>query len=214
MTSPSHPAEPDAGHRHGLAEDALALLFGCVFVATGMAILRGAGLVTGGMAGLALLGSHLVPLSPGVLLALLNLPFMVLAWRAIGPLFAVRTLIVSIGIAGLSLLWQHSVRIGIDNPAIAALAGGTLLGQGVLTLVRHGAGLGGLGVLTVWLQQRFGWLLGRSQLAIDVIVLGVSGLWLAPAQLGWSGLSALVMGLVVYLWVRPGRYTGYSLARW
>ena len=77
-----------------------------------------------------------------------------------------------------------------------------------------GAGLGGFGVLTVWLNQRYGWLVGRSQLAVDVVVLGLSAAYLAPAQLGWSSLSALVMGIVVYLWHRPGRYTGYSQLRW
>lgn len=214
MTTDSRPLNDPAPQPHGLLEDASALFFGSVFVATGLAILRASGLVTGGMAGLALLVSHFVPLTPGVLLALLNIPFLVLAWRAIGPLFAVRTVLASVVIAALSLVWQQSMRIGIDNPLVAAIAGGALLGQGVLTLVRHGAGLGGFGVLTVWLNQRYGWLVGRSQLAVDVVVLGLSAAYLAPAQWGWSSLSALVMGIVVYLWHRPGRYTGYSQLRW
>lgn len=199
---------------HSRLEDLLALAFGCVFVATGLAILRGGGLVTGGMAGLALLATHFVALPPGLMLALLNLPFLALAWRAIGPLFALRTVLVSIGIAAISALAQSSIRIGIDSPVIAAISGGALLGQGVLTLVRHGAGLGGLGVLTIWFNQKFGWRLGRSQIAIDVIILALSGFILEPAQLGWSALSALVMGLEVYLWHRPGLYTGYSQVRW
>ena len=196
--------------RHGPVEDLLALFVGCVFVATGLAILHAAGLVTGGMAGTALLVSKLVPVSPGLLLAILNLPFIVLGYRAIGPLFALRTVLASAGIAGLSLIGEHTIRLGIESPLVAAIAGGTLLGQGTLCMIRHGTGMGGFGVLTIWLNRKFSWPVGRSQILVDVVVLGLSAAILAPMQLAWSALCALVMGAVVYLWDRPGRYAGMS----
>lgn len=199
---------------HSLFEDSLALFVGCIFVATGLAILHAAGLVAGGMSGAALLVSQIVPLPPGVLLALLNVPFIVLGYRAIGPLFALRTVAASLGIAGLAIIVQDTVRLGIDSPLVAAIAGGTLLGQGILAMVRHGTGLGGFGVMAIWLQRRFGWPIGRTQILVDVVILGLSSLILDPAQLVWSALCAFIMGAIVYLWHRPGIYSGSSRMGW
>lgn len=207
----SQPSEPVS---HTLWEDALALIVGCIFVATGLAILHAAGLVAGGMAGTALLVSQFVPLAPGLLLGLLTLPFLALGYFAIGPLFALRTVLASIGIAAFSIVIEQSVRLGVDSPLVAAIAGGVLLGQGMLMMVRHGTGLGGFGVLAVWLLGRFGWPVGRTAILVDVVVLGVSALFLAPVPLMWSALCAVIMGAIVYLWHRPGVYAGASRMGW
>ena len=199
---------------HSLFEDSLALFVGCIFVATGLAVLHAAGLVAGGMSGAALLVSQIVPLPPGVLLALLNVPFILLGYRAIGPLFALRTVAASIGIAGLAIIAEDTVRLGIDSPLVAAIAGGTLLGQGILMLVRHGTGLGGFGVLAIWLHRKLGWPIGRTQILVDVIILGLSALILDPTKLAWSALCAFIMGAIVYLWHRPGIYSGSSRMGW
>lgn len=211
--SESQPS-PEEPVRHTLLEDALALVVGCIFVATGLAILHAAGLVAGGMAGTALLVSQFVPLAPGLLLGLLTVPFLVLGYFAVGPLFALRTVLASIGIAVLSLVVEDTVRLGVDSPLVAAIAGGTLLGQGMLMLVRHGTGLGGFGVLAVWLLNRFGWPIGRTAIGVDVLVLGVSALFLELAPLLWSGLCAVIMGAIVFLWHRPGVYAGASRMGW
>ena len=207
-------ATPGTEVSHSLFEDSLALFVGCVFVATGLAILHAAGLVAGGMSGAALLVSKLVPLPPGVLLALLNVPFIILGYRAIGPLFAMRTVAASLGIAGLAIIAEDTVRLGIDSPLVAAIAGGTLLGQGILCMVRHGTGLGGFGVMAIWLHRRFGWSIGRTQILVDVVILGLSALILDPTQLAWSALCAFIMGAIVYLWHRPGIYSGASRMGW
>lgn len=202
------------GISHTPLEDAFSLFIGCIFVATGLAILHAAGLVAGGMSGAALLVSQIVPLPPGVLLALLNAPFILLGWHAIGPLFALRTVLASLGIAGISVVAAETVRLGIDSPLVAAIAGGALLGEGILLLLRHGTGLGGFGVLAIWLNRKFGWPIGIFQISVDVVILGLSALILAPAPLAWSALCALIMGLLVYLWHRPGLYTGASRMGW
>jgi hypothetical protein len=52
------------GQRHSPAEDIYALVVGCVLVVLGLVLLRAAGLVTGGVAGIALLVSYVVPPPP------------------------------------------------------------------------------------------------------------------------------------------------------
>ncbi|MCC2979462.1 YitT family protein [Sphingomonas sp. IC4-52] len=198
---------------HTSFEDAYALCIGCILIAVGLAMLRAAHLVTGGTAGLALLISRFVSVSPGVLFAILNLPFFILAARVMGSWFTARTILVSLGIAGMSVVIDATTRIASGNPAVAAVAGGTLLGMGTLALARHGAGVGGVGVVTLWLQNARGWNAGRTQIAIDALVLAAAGIYLRPDRLLWSAVSALMMASVVYLWHRPGRYTGVSPTR-
>ena len=76
----------------------------------------------------------------------------------------------------------------------------------MLILFRHRASLGGLNVLVLYLQERFGWRAGKVQMAMDsVIVLGA--LWIAdPSRVGWSVLGAVVLNLVLAVNHRPGRY--------
>ena len=199
---------------HGWVEDLFAMIVGSIFVALGLVILHSSGFVTGGMAGAALLVSQVIPAPPGLLLAILSLPFIALGYFSIGPLFALRTVAVSGIIALLSVVAASTVDVSIGNPLVAAIAGGTLLGQGILCMVRHGAGMGGLGVLVFWLNRRFGWSMGLMQISLDVVVLGLSGFIMWGEKLAWSGVSALVMGLVVYLCHRPGRYVGISRMSW
>lgn len=194
---------------HSRSEDVYAIIVGCVMIALGLALLRAAGLVTGGIAGVALLVSYLVPLPTGVLFTLLNIPFFLFAKRAMGTRFMVRTIAVNMGIALFSTMARYGFRIVEVHPAFAAIAGGTVIGMGILALARHDAGVGGTGVVTLWLQRTRSWNAGRTQIAIDLAILAVSFAVVAPVQVAWSALSAAAISGILIAWHRPGRYTGY-----
>ncbi|MCP3736353.1 YitT family protein [Sphingomonas sp. RP10(2022)] len=200
---------PPPGRRHSIAEDAYALAIGCILIVLGLAFLKAAGLVTGGVAGLALLLSYRVPLPVGVLFTLLNIPFFAFAHKVMGARFAAKSLLVNIGIALFSSLTRASIHIEHVHPAFAALVGGTVIGMGILALARHHAGVGGTGVITLWLQRTRGWNAGRSQIAIDIVILAAAIPVVSTRQLAWSALSAAAMSLILIAWHRPGRYIGH-----
>jgi uncharacterized membrane-anchored protein YitT (DUF2179 family) len=195
---------------HGLLEDVLALAVGSVLIALGLAILSAAGLVTGGMAGLALLVGHFLPMPPGLIFAVLNLPFLILALRAMGSLFTLRTVSGSVAIAVLSVMLRQALDLHVILPGFAALIAGSLLGMGTLAFVRHGTGVGGVGVVTVWLGRTQGWNIGRTQFLIDLVILAGAAFILSPLDVAWSALSAASMGLITGIWLRPERYAGFS----
>ena len=85
--------------RHSLFEDAYAILTGSLFIVLGMVWLKAGGLVTGGIAGLALLVSYLAPLPAGVLFTLLNVPFFLLAGRAMGRAAMMKAIVANLNIA-------------------------------------------------------------------------------------------------------------------
>jgi uncharacterized membrane-anchored protein YitT (DUF2179 family) len=195
--------------RHSRGEDAYALVVGCALIVLGIVCLHAAGLVTGGVAGVALLLSYIVPVSPGWLFTLINLPFFLFARSAMGTGFMFKTILVSSGVTVLTLLAPHMLRFAYIDPLFAALFGGTVIGMGILSLARHQAGVGGTGVLTLWLQQKRGWNAGRTQLAIDCCIMAVALLAVPPLQLLYSAVSAAAMSSVLITFHRPGRYTGY-----
>lgn len=205
----SQPPAPPPPVAHHWGEDVYALCVGCALVTIGLMLLQAAKLVTGGVAGVALLLHYLIPLPVGLLLALANLPFLILAARTMGAEFTLKTTILNVALAGFSTVAPSLMRIAAIHPAFAALVGGSAIGMGVLALARHQAGVGGFGVVALWLYRSRGWNAGRTQMAMDACVLAVSAFVVAWDKLGWSILSAVAINGVMLVWHRPGRYTGY-----
>lgn len=191
---------------HKLAEDGYAMLIASSFIAFGVILLNQAGLITGGMAGLALLISHFMSLSPTSLFLVINLPFFWFAARAVNVSFGLKTLVANLAIMGVGMLIPHVIGIKAVNPVFAALFAGSLIGIGVLALARHGAGVGGLGVITLMLQQSKGWNAGRSQMIGDLVILTSSLAFLSSRQFALSVLSAVTINAVMMVNHRPGRY--------
>jgi uncharacterized membrane-anchored protein YitT (DUF2179 family) len=207
MTASSPQLATPAAVPHTLAEDAYGLVSGVLFAAVGIAMLKAAGLVTGGIAGIALLVSYVVPAPVGVLFMAINLPFFLFAYVFMGLQFTVKSLLGSAMIMGLLQLVPFVFVLSFVHPAFAALIGGTLCGMGVLAFARHGAGMGGTGIVTLWMYKKWGINAGRSQMAIDSVILLVS-LLVVPANLvGWSALSGVALSGMMMTWHRPGRYT-------
>ena len=156
---------------HSLFDDAQALVTGTLFVSLGLALFRQAGLVTGGTAGIAFIAHYASGVPFGAAFFIINTPFYALAWRRMGRRFAVKTFaavaLLSVLIEALPLL----LTVQQAQPLFAALAGGLLMGAGMVILFRHHASLGGLNVLVLWLQEHRGWRAGKVQLALDVAIL-------------------------------------------
>ncbi len=208
-TGPPVPPEFPLGTRHSLLEDAYAFAMGCSLIVLGFMLLKSTGIVTGGVAGMALLLSYIVHWPVGVLFALINVPFFVFAYLGMGPRFTIKTILVSAGIMALSAGVPHAVEIKALHPAWSAILGGTLMGIGILFLARHGAGSGGTGVLCLYLQRKKGINAGKTQMAIDFIVLSSALFYLDPARILYSIASAAAMSAVMVSFHKPARYLGH-----
>jgi len=194
--------------RHTLVEDIYAFAIGCTFIVLGIVFLKAAGLVTGGVAGIALLVSYIIPWPVAVLFMLINIPFFALAWPAMGKAFTIKTVIVNLAIVLLGLVAPLAFTLSSINPLFAALFGGTIIGMGILSLARHSAGAGGTGVLALYLQKRKGINAGKTQMACDALILLASAFTLHPQQLLFSAISAVAMSGVLVGFHKPERYIG------
>lgn len=208
VAAPQHHPLRDPSE-HSRLEDAYAMITGCTLLALGLLLMKAAGIVTAGIAGVALLLSYHVPLGVGLLFFGLNVPFLLLAMGTLGRAFAIKTTLAIALIFSLTALAQASADIAFVHPAFAALAGGTAMGVGILALIRHNTGVGGVNIVALWAQKSRGWNVGRLHMVLDGAILLAAALTLSPAQWGWSVLSTLAINLVLIAYHKPGRYMGH-----
>ncbi|NOH84613.1 YitT family protein [Vibrio sp. 03-59-1] len=193
--------------KHSRKEDWMAILTGTFLVAQGVFFLQAANLLTGGTTGLALLLTQFIPLSFGILYFVANCPFYILAWRRFGHRFAINS---AISGALVSVFADHLyLVISLDtmNIIYCAIAGGLLMGLGMLILFRHRSSLGGFNVLCLVIQDKFGISVGKTQLAIDCCILFTSCFFVAPEVIAVSVLGAVALNVVLAMNHKPTRYT-------
>ncbi len=205
------PAEPEptaTATAHTWLDDLHALVAGSLFVALGMTMFAHAGLLTGGVAGVAFLVRYATGGSLGLFFFVFSLPFFVLAWRQLGPEFTVKSFLCVALVSACTTLAPLVVRFELLNSWVAAVLGGFLIGFGLLALLRHHASVGGVNILAQWLQQAKGFSAGRVQMSVDVVVVLAAFAVVPPMRVAQSVVGAVAVGVILALNHRPGRYLG------
>lgn len=194
--------------RHSPFEDAQALVTGTLFCALGFGLFTQAGLLTGGTAGIAFLVHYATGWRFGAVFFVINLPFYWLAVRSLGWRFTLKTFAAVALLSFFSELTPALVGFAHLNPVYAAVMGGFLVGAGLLMLFRHHASLGGVNVLVLYLQDRYGWRAGKIQMAIDCAIVLAAFAVVDVQRIALSVLGAIALNLVIAINHRPGRYLG------
>lgn len=193
---------------HTFYEDAQAFVLGSGMCALGMSMLTHLGLVTGQTAGLAVLLSYAFDMSFGLIFFLVNLPFYVLAWIQLGPRFTINSFIAVALLSVMSVVFPNYLQFATLSPWLGAPLIGACIGLGLIVLFRHGASLGGIGVLALFLQDRIGLQAGWFQLGFDLVLFAVAFLVVAPDIVAYSLLGAVVVNLIIGMNHRKDRYIG------
>ena len=108
----------------------------------------------GGITGISIVISQTTPLTLGMLIALLNIPFVYLGYKQIGKSFAINSVI---GIASLAIgtsLMHHVPTIIEGDALLITVVGGIILGIGMGLALRNGGALDGIDMLAVLLSRK------------------------------------------------------------
>lgn len=192
--------------RHSPIEDALGILAGTLLTALGIALLGHLGFLTGGMAGLAFVVHYLTGWNFGLVFFVLNLPFYALAIGRMGRSFTIKTAFAVALLSGMTAFSGDVIRFGQVQPLLGATLGGLLVGFGLLALFRHRSSAGGIGILAVYLQDRFGWRAGVTQMTVDLVVLVTAFSAVSPLAVLYSVIGAVVLNLFLAINHRTDRY--------
>jgi uncharacterized membrane-anchored protein YitT (DUF2179 family) len=94
------------------------------------------------------------------------------------------------------------------NPWAASALSGAVIGMGLIVIFRHGASLGGIGILALWVQERFGIQAGWVQLGFDALLFALAFALLDPWLVAASLSGAVVVNLIIATNHRRDRYVG------
>ncbi|MCP1143481.1 YitT family protein [Lysinibacillus endophyticus] len=131
------------------------IMLGAFIAAYGLeAVLIPNNVSDGGVTGLSIVGSQLFGLPLGVLIGILNIPFIWLGYKQIGKSFAIYSVL---GIATLAVgtsLMHHIPTIIEGDTLLVTVVGGIILGFGMGLALRNGGALDGIDMLAVLLSRK------------------------------------------------------------
>ncbi|WNH08027.1 YitT family protein [Thalassobellus suaedae] len=127
--------------------------------------------IDGGATGISLLLKNITSLELGLLLVLVNLPFLILASRTIGIKFALKS-IVAITLLAFVV---HFINYPIitEDKLLIAVFGGFFLGLGIGMSMRGGSVIDGTEVLAIYLSRKLSLTIGDVLLLINILIFSV-----------------------------------------
>lgn len=150
-------------------------------------------LIDGGVIGVSLILDHLLSdkfpfISFGVLVLLLNIPFMYSGYKQIGKTFVISTLF---GIVSLAVIesFLHNIEPLTDEPILGAVFGGLLLGIGVGLVIRHGGSLDGTEILGIILTKKIPFSVGEFVMFINIFIFGWAAFVFSPESAMYSVMA-------------------------
>ncbi|HLU23521.1 MAG TPA: YitT family protein [Bacillaceae bacterium] len=131
-------------------------------------------ILDGGITGIAIIISHLTGLKVGILLFVLNLPFIFVGYKQIGKTFALTTLYGIIVLSSSSLFLHHHYIVTHDL-LLATVFGGIILGIGVGLVIRYGGSLDGTEIISILINNKLPLSVGEVILFFNFFIFSTAG---------------------------------------
>lgn len=149
-------------------------------------------IATGGTAGLAIVFHYLTNLPTGTLLALINIPLLLVSVKYLGKYFALKTIVTIILMGVFIDLLAEVIHLPMlsDKPLLATLYGGVIIGIGLGLIFKGGASAGGGTIIAKIVTSKTTMKTGNVILFLDAIVVVLAGVVFKSVELAlWSMIS-------------------------
>ncbi|AXE54828.1 YitT family protein [Aurantimicrobium sp. MWH-Uga1] len=193
---------------HSLLDDIVGISASALLASVGVFLMDSGHVVTGGIAGLALLISYATPFSFSVVWIVASIPFLPLAVWKKGWNFTLRSLVAIVLVSLFTQLTAMNLGPLDIDPLFGAVVGNVVASIGVLGLFRHRSSLGGFNVVALIAQEQYGWRAGYVQLVIDLAIVAGAFFVASPVIVLYSAVGAFVFNFILALNHREGRYNG------
>ena len=171
-------------------KDALLIFLGVLSAAFGLkGFLLTNHFIDGGATGISLLISALSGVPVGLLILLVNIPFLLFGYRILGTQFAIKSAI-AILLLSLTVHFVEFPDITKDN-LLVAVFGGFFLGAGIGLSIRGGGVLDGTEVLAIAVSRKSGMTIGDVIIVINVLIFSTAAYFLSVEIAMYSLLTYL-----------------------
>ena len=163
--------------------------------------------VPGGVSGIAIIINYFAGLPVGLLIMVLNIPIFLLGLKTMGRRYVLNSLA---GMVASSLFIDFFNQVlalpsATDNPVLASIYGGVMLGIGLGIVFRGRASTGGSDIVGMILHRYTGMSIGYGIMVTDFVVISASGLALRSLEAPLYGylvlfLSSKLIDMVLEGW--------------
>ncbi|WP_078391059.1 YitT family protein [Shouchella patagoniensis] len=128
-------------------------------------------IIDGGIIGISLILNTLTQINFGLLVFLLNLPFLYVGYKHLGGQFFLFSLIGIVALAATEAVLHHWHLAPLTStPLLATIFGGLLLGLGVGLVIRNGGALDGTEILSLLITKKLPFTVGECVLVFNIFV--------------------------------------------
>lgn len=149
-------------------------------------------IIDGGVIGISMMISYITKWNLGLLVVLINLPFIYLAFQKMGKRFVFNVLYgVSMLAVFINLFAHYKVT---EAPLLATVFGGVILGVGVGLILRSDGALDGTEILAIRLAKKLGFSVGEIIMFFNLFIYTAAGF-----LYGWdSAMYSILTYFIVY----------------
>ena len=190
------------------AKNALLILLGCVITGLAYALfLIPHHFVPGGVSGIAIILNYFAALPVGALIIVLNVPVFLLGLKTMGKKYVLNSLAGMVVSSVFIDLFNRVLKLpsATDNPVLASIYGGVMLGVGLGIVFRGRASTGGSDIIGMILSKYTGMSLGYGIMVTDFVIISASGFALHSLEAPLYGylvlfLSTKVIDMILEGW--------------
>jgi len=194
-----------------IAKNIFLIICGIVSACFGLkSFLLPSGFIDGGVTGISLLVSNITKLNLSYLIIIINIPFVILGYRQIGKVFAIKT---SVAISLLAILLIVAPFKSITHdPLLIAFFGGLFLGGGIGLAMRGGCVIDGTEVLALYISKKSTLTVGNIILILNIIIFAIAAIFLGIDKALYAILTYLsASNTVDYIVNGIEQYTGVTV---
>lgn len=156
-------------------KECLCILFGGLIFSVGINYFTIPNLLSeGGIIGLTVIAHYLFDLSPGMVNFILNTVLVLIGYKFLEKRAIIYTLFSIFSCSLFMYITEETGKRITDDPLLAAIFAGLLVGGGLGIIFRSGGTSGGTTILAKLANQFLGWSMGKGILLIDIIVVAGS----------------------------------------
>ncbi|WP_203341442.1 YitT family protein [Planococcus beijingensis] len=145
-------------------------------------------IIDGGIIGISLIVDYLTVVPFGILLVIINLPFLYFGYKHIGRNFFISSIFAIVALALIEIP-LHRIEPFVEDPLLATIFGGLLLGAGVGLVIRNGGALDGTEILGILLTKKLPFSIGEFVMFFNIFIFGWAAFVLGIEQAMYSVLT-------------------------
>jgi uncharacterized membrane-anchored protein YitT (DUF2179 family) len=153
----------------------LAVIFGCAAYSLGvMSFTVPFQFPDSGVTGIAILINYSVGISLPLLVGAANVGLLIWAWRELSVRMVLWTIFSVVLITVMMKLMENMPFAHTDQRLLIALIGGAIKGYGGGLVLHTGASMGGLDIVSLYIQKKYGMEIGKFSFYINMFIIGIS----------------------------------------